>query len=81
MTIADLIKAEIDTFPEELQLLLLDFIALLKKRYPSLKTENIDLDIADKDKIDEESFIGMWKDREDMKNSNEWVRQTREQEW
>ncbi len=79
MTIADLIKAEIDTFPEELQLLLLDFIALLKKRYPSLKTENIDLDIADK--IDQESFIGMWKDREDMKNSREWVRQIRTQEW
>jgi hypothetical protein len=76
MTIADLIKAEIDNFPEELQLLLLDFIALLKKRYPSLKTENIDLDIADK--IDQESFIGMWKDREDIKNSNEWVRQIRE---
>jgi len=75
MSIADLIKAEIDTFPEEVQLLLLDFIKLLKKRYPSLKCENIDLDITDK--IDEESFIGMWKDREYMKNSSEWVRQIR----
>jgi Bacterial antitoxin of type II TA system, VapB len=28
-----------------------------------------------------ESFIGMWKDREDMKNSVAWVRQLRLQEW
>ncbi|WP_330204387.1 DUF2281 domain-containing protein [Cyanobacterium sp. Dongsha4] len=79
MTIADLIKAEIDSIPEELQLLLLDFIELLKKRYPSLKSDNRDLELTDK--IDEESFIGMWKDREDMKNSSEWVREIRKQEW
>jgi Protein of unknown function (DUF2281) len=25
--------------------------------------------------------IGMWKDREDMQDSTDWVRQTRKQEW
>lgn len=79
MNIADLIKAEIDTFPEELQLLLLDFIELLKKRYPSLKKDNLNLEITEN--IDDESFIGMWKDREDMQNSHDWVRKIREQEW
>lgn len=79
MNIADLIKAEIDTFPEELQLLLLDFIELLKKRYPSLKKDNLNLEITEN--IDDESFIGIWKDREDMQNSHDWVRKIREQEW
>lgn len=79
MNIADLIKAEIDSFPEELQLLLLDFIELLKKRYPSLKKDNLNSEITEN--IDNESFIGMWKDREDMQNSSDWVRQIREQEW
>ncbi|MGI0482955.1 hypothetical protein ACN4EE_19495 [Geminocystis sp. CENA526] len=79
MNIAELIKAEIDTFSEELQLLLLDFIELLKKRYPSLKKDNLNLE--SKENIDDESFIGMWKDREDMQNSDDWVRQIRNQEW
>jgi hypothetical protein len=25
--------------------------------------------------------IGMWKDREDMQDSTDWVRQTRKREW
>jgi AbrB family looped-hinge helix DNA binding protein len=29
----------------------------------------------------EEPFVGMWKDREDMADSTEWVRQTRQREW
>ncbi len=79
MNIADLIKAEIDSFPEEMQLLLLDFIELLKKRYPSLEKDNLNSEITEN--IDDESFIGMWKDRKDMQNSSDWVRQIREQEW
>ena len=26
-------------------------------------------------------FVGMWEDREDMHDSNQWVRQARQQEW
>lgn len=26
-------------------------------------------------------FVGMWKDREDMADSTEWVRQVRRREW
>lgn len=29
----------------------------------------------------EEPFVGMWRDREDMADSNEWVRETRQREW
>ena len=28
-----------------------------------------------------EPFVGMWKDREDMEDSSQWVRQVRQQEW
>ncbi|MGH2413029.1 MAG: hypothetical protein ACRDEA_04935 [Microcystaceae cyanobacterium] len=31
--------------------------------------------------LEDESFIGMWKEREDMKASGEWTRQLRRQEW
>lgn len=34
------ISRDIDTLPEEAQILLLDFIQLLKKRYPQPKPEN-----------------------------------------
>ncbi len=31
--------------------------------------------------IQDEPFVGMWKDREDMEDSSEWVHQVRQQEW
>ena len=32
-------------------------------------------------KLQDEPFVGMWKDREDMEDSSQWVRQARHQEW
>lgn len=29
----------------------------------------------------EEPFIGMWRDRDDMRDSSDWVRKTRNSEW
>ncbi len=31
--------------------------------------------------LEDEPFVGMWKDREDMEDSSQWVRQIRQQEW
>lgn len=31
--------------------------------------------------LKDELFIGMWRDREEMQNSNQWVRHLRQQEW
>lgn len=31
--------------------------------------------------LEEEPFVGMWKDRKDMEDSSQWVRQVRQQEW
>ena len=32
-------------------------------------------------RIEDEPFIGMWPDREDLANSTEWVRELRRKEW
>ena len=32
-------------------------------------------------KLQDEPFVGMWKDREEMEDSSQWVRQVRQQEW
>ena len=31
--------------------------------------------------LQDEPFVGMWKDREEMKDSSQWVRQLRQKEW
>ena len=31
--------------------------------------------------LENEAFVGMWKDRENMEDSSQWVRQHRQQEW
>jgi hypothetical protein len=31
--------------------------------------------------LDNEPFVGMWKDREDMADSTQWIRSRRQQEW
>jgi hypothetical protein len=34
-----------------------------------------------RERMKDEPFIGMWRDREDMADSSEWVRTTRQLEW
>lgn len=74
------IQQDINNLPQEAQLLLIDFIELLKKRYAPLNIDNIDSTVSGNIIIDE-PFVGMWQDREDMKDSSQWVRQVRKQEW
>jgi hypothetical protein len=54
-----------------------DFIAFLHWRYIQAGAEKY---VPTTD-IRSEPFIGLWHDREDMKNSSEWVRTLRVQEW
>ncbi len=54
----------------------IDFIEFLKMRYgqhSATNNENVS--------IESEPFIGMWKNRSDMTDSNVWVRNLREKEW
>jgi hypothetical protein len=52
------IYRDIDTLPEEAKILLLDFIQLLKKRYPQLESENHSQEKSLYDKLDEIGLIG-----------------------
>lgn len=55
----------------------IDFIAFLKIRHRQYSTKSID----NKSAMETEPFIGMWKNRTDMADSNAWVRTLREKEW
>jgi len=68
---------EFDELPPEAQRQVIDFIAFLRTRYRkrSMARKTKKKNLAD------EAFIGMWRDREDMKDSRAWVRSLRKREW
>jgi len=71
------ILQEIASLPPEAQQQVEDFVAFLKARYrqvPSLPETN-------RVKLADEPFVGMWRDRRDMRDSSEWVRRLRQGEW
>ncbi len=75
MTQEDIIK-EIGSLPPEGQRQVIDFIAFMRQRYSrSPLTEKTVVDLRS------EAFIGMWRDREDLADSSEWVRRVRQSEW
>jgi hypothetical protein len=72
----DEILREITSLPLEGQRQVIDFIAFVRQRYgQSQLREHNASDWCT------ESFIGIWQDRSDLKDSSEWVRRTREAEW
>jgi hypothetical protein len=54
-----------------------DFIAFLRQRYQTPTANKR----TSKVELGEEPFVGMWKDRADMQDSTEWVRDLRQREW
>jgi hypothetical protein len=67
---------DFNSLPAEAQRQVADFIAFLLQRYqrpPAGKREPGDWE--------REPFVGMWRDREEMRDSTAWVRRTRQQEW
>jgi mRNA-degrading endonuclease RelE of RelBE toxin-antitoxin system len=75
MTLSQLAQ-EIDSLPPEAQKQVEDFIAFLKTRYKPMPKRR-----AKESKLEDEPFVGMWKDREDMRDSVKWVRELRQREW
>lgn len=67
---------EFDTLTPEEQQLALDFIKVLKRKRIAGRVKP-----PSRQKLADEPFIGMWKDRQDMEDSTAWVRQTRKNEW
>ncbi|MCR4320853.1 MAG: DUF2281 domain-containing protein [Candidatus Brocadiaceae bacterium] len=73
---AEKILSQIVALPPEVQREVSDFIAFLKSRYKEMPPKKV----VKKVNLNEEQFIGMWKDRQDMKDSASWVRNVRKKE-
>lgn len=72
MTNEEIVR-EFNALPLEARREVEDFVAFLRVRYSKKKK-------AKKD-FTEENFVGMWKDREDMENGEDWTRKIRQTEW
>ena len=70
------IAEEIKSLPVEAQKEVIDFVAFLKTRYPAWRTIRKDRQT----KLTNEPFIGMWRGREDMRDSVAWVKSLRQRE-
>jgi hypothetical protein len=66
----ELIK-QIEQLPPEAQREAADFVDFLSKKYLQKDNSSSEQSILDS------PFRGMWKDREDMKDSTQWVRNIR----
>jgi hypothetical protein len=71
------ILRELASLPPEGQRQVADFIAFLRGQYARSQSpeQSVTSDLA------QDSFIGMWGDREDLQDSSVWVRNLREREW
>jgi len=69
------ILREIGSLPPEGQRLVESFVAFLRQRYAPAVTPPANTPLQN------ENFIGMWRDRDEMKDSTAWVRGVREAEW
>lgn len=71
------INNEISSLPPEAQRQVFDFIEFLKIRYK--RTQPVKR--KNRNKIENDPFIGIWESRKDMNDSTQWVRSARESEW
>jgi hypothetical protein len=71
------ILRELAALPPEGQRQVAEFIVALRERYGHSQSS----ELPETSDLAEESFIGMWRDREDMLDSSAWVRSSREREW
>lgn len=70
------ILREINALPLEAKRQIEDFVSFLRERY-----KNSQSPIAPTSDLETEPFVGMWRDREDMRDSSAWVRHIRETHW
>lgn len=70
------ILREINSLPVEAQRQIEDFVSFLRERYKKSQTKT-----AATSDLETEPFVGMWRDREDMRDGSAWVRNIRETHW
>ncbi len=74
MTVEQAILEALKGLPPEKQQEILKFAESLVKRVEAETAE-------DQAGWQNDPFVGMWKDREEMQDSEAWVRQLRQQQW
>jgi hypothetical protein len=70
-------RRQLEALPPEAQRQVADFIAFLymrSQRSPLPKRSG-------KPRLAEETFVGLWENREDLRDSTAWVRKVRQWEW
>lgn len=77
MSEKELLK-KIKKLPSEARKEAADFVDFLYEKYIQQPKKN---NSSSKDSILENSFRGMWKDREDLQDSTKWVRELRKSRW
>ena len=73
----DTLRKDYVLLPAEAQREVADFAAFLRQRYTKTETKKT----TAKTKFSEEPFVGMWRDREDMEDSANYVRELRKRNW
>jgi hypothetical protein len=74
MTNEELLR-QFASLPPEGQRQVLELIAALRERFDASRPP------GDSSGLEDDGFVGMWRDREDMEDSGAWVRGVREREW
>lgn len=70
------ILREISSLPPEGQRLVENFVVSLRQRYTRSQSSAQPVS-----SLQSESFIGIWRERDDMRDSSKWVRAARQSEW
>lgn len=68
--------SEYVSLPDEAQHQVADFVTFLRQRYKAAA-----LAATSTEDLQDEPFIGMWRDRADNSDSTAWVREARRSEW
>ncbi len=68
--------SEYVSLPDEAQHQVEDFVAFLRQRYKAVAPA-----APHAEDLQDEPFIGMWRDRAEVSDSTAWVREARRSEW
>jgi len=71
------ILSQFDSLPPDAQREVMDFIAFLRERHGPAHAIGKRKPRA----LSKQQFVGMWRGREDLKDSAEWVRTQQQREW
>jgi len=72
------ILQNLQSLPPEAQKQVADFIAFLQTRYRATLVKR---KMKPALNLTDEAFMGIWRDREEMLDSTEWVKKARSRDW